>query len=187
MSSTNPYSSVQKTSRIWCDRLVQMHDIRERHINIVYFNFSMSRSYRTMLFHECSIKTSIVWIERTPDFKPFSNNWVITVILLHAVCDYLQLDSYFSNLFRLTKNEPSKLRIIGPMLWESTSDRWIPLTQGPIVPKIRSSPCDELLKIQSSGVMGCIVICIVSYVLYNWFLRVELPSSNLYTLTRHSD
>ena len=119
--------------RIWCDQLVPKHDIRERHINSVYFNFSVSRSYIAMLFHEYSILASIVWIsfmQRTPDFKPFRNNWAITVILHHGGCDYLHLDSFFHQFVQANKNEPSKLRIIGPMLWESTSDRWIPLTKG---------------------------------------------------------
>ena len=46
-----------------------------------------------------------------------------------------QLDGLSNYLFKLTSNKTTKIRVIGPLWGQSTGDRWIPLTEGPVMRK----------------------------------------------------
>ena len=46
-----------------------------------------------------------------------------------------QLDGLSNYLFKLTSNKTTKIRVIGPLWGQSTGERWIPLTEGPVMRK----------------------------------------------------
>ena len=59
-----------------------------------------------------------------------------TVILHRGVTAYRKLDCLFKSLFRLTTKTIWKLGIIGPLRWDSVSDRWIIPNKWPLMRKV---------------------------------------------------